>query len=150
MGNQRRKDFIMHPVSFRPKGQIEQEIRDRSGGEKSPSGILERDLERYYEALRRSLPAFTEEEATLLVRVLNGARHADPASIGYLWAEVADDHSEATLEFGKSDFSQRLRNLRYIECAAIVDAVERFWLGPYHQEGPIGPRLREVGLVKDA
>lgn len=127
----------MHPVSFRPKGQVEQDIKARVGGEKSPSSIAETAVCRYYEALRRAMPAFTEAEATLLVNVLNGSRHADPASIALLWAEVADD--DASL-------AQRLRGLSYIECAAVVDAVERFWVGPYHQ---IGPRLREVGLVRD-
>jgi hypothetical protein len=142
----------MHAVSFRPKGQIERDIQARSGdGEKSPSSVAETAVGRYFEALRRSLPTFTEAEATLLVSVLNGARHGDPVSIGYLWAEIADDHGEATLEFGESSdgvaFSQRLRALSFIECVAIVDAVERFWLGSYHQEGPIGPKLREVGLI---
>jgi hypothetical protein len=43
---------------------------------------------------------------------------------------------------------ERLHSMSYMELLAVVDAVERFWQGSYRQEGPIGPRLREVGLIK--
>ena len=104
------------------------------------SQVAKRDLRRYYEGLRRALPTFSEVEATLIVNALNGKRHADPESMSLLWAEVHEDDPI---------LAERMRSLSYIECTAIIDAVERFWLGPYHQEGPIGARLREVGLVKD-
>lgn len=129
-----------HPFSIRLSGQLASDVEVRADTPSEHPGVMRRDLGRYYEAMRRSLPVFIEAEATLLVNVLNGARHADPASIALLWAEIADEDPA---------LAERLRKLSYIECVAIVDTVERFWAGPYHKEGPMGPRLREVGLVKD-
>lgn len=129
-----------HPFSIRLSGQLASDVEKRVEQDSERPGVMRRDLGRYYEAIERAMPSFTEDEATLLVNALNGTRHADPAGIALLWAEVADDDPA---------LAQRLRRLSYIECAAVVDAVERFWIGPYHQEGPIGPRLREVGLVRD-
>lgn len=131
-------------ISIRPSGQLGIDVGARADQGASLSETARRDLGRYYESLRRSLPSFTEAEAELIVTALNGSRHRDPESIGLLWAEVANVNEEAT-----AFTEMMLRNLSYIECAAVVDAVERFWAGPYHKEGPIGPRLREVGLVRD-
>jgi hypothetical protein len=130
---------MSHPFSIRLSGQLASDVEARSDQVPERPSVMRRDLGRFYEALRRSMPPFTEAEATLLVNALNGTRHSDPASIALLWAEVADDDPA---------LADRLRKLSFIECAAIVDAVERFWQGPYHQDGAIASRLREVGLTR--
>ena len=130
---------MSHPFSIRLSGQLASDVEQRvDQGPERPS-VMRRDLGRYYEALRRALPTFTEAEAELLVADLNNAKHADPVSIVLIWAEVADTDPA---------LAEKLRKLSFIECNAIVDAVERFWQGSYHRDGPIGSRLRKVGLVK--
>jgi hypothetical protein len=126
-------------VQFYNSKALKECLKARSGDATPVSLVAQRDLERYYEALDRALPVLTEDEATMLVNALNGKWHADPVNIALLWAEVADDDPA---------LADRLRKMSFIECVAIVDAVERFWQGPYHQEESIASRLREVGLVR--
>ena len=101
-----------------------------------------RDLERYYGALRRSLPKFDESGATLLVSALNGVI-TTPETVSLLWATV-DDFAR---QYGKNaePLVARLRALRPFELLAVVDACERFWL---LTDGETAERLRAVGLVQ--
>jgi hypothetical protein len=101
------------------------------------SRVAAKVIDRYAEMVRREMPALSAAEATILVRSLNGRSFNDAEGLHRFWAEVEDE-----------DLASRLKALSYAECVAVIDAVERFWLGPYRQEGPIEARLREVGLVK--
>jgi hypothetical protein len=121
--------------------------RTRDGEEQATA--IPRDLGRYYEIMRRDLPVVSEAEASLLVDALNGARHVEPSTIALLWAEIADACEDGLAEKWGVDgaaFVARLRELDYAQCVAVVDAVERYWRGPYHVDD-VAARLREVGLI---
>lgn len=146
-------------IQFRAIDQMAQQLTTRSNvpeqaSESALKSILSetarRDLDRYYNTLVRSLPKFSVEEASLLLDALNGCI-SEPHSVQLLWANIADAVQEGYDKKWEVDgpaLVERLRKLSYAECMAVTDAVERFWYGPYRQEGPLEPRLREVGLVK--
>jgi hypothetical protein len=143
--------FQNFKVQFYDSGSLQSAIISRTSEERpvSISMVAKRDLERYYEVLRKSLPKFSVGEASLLVDALNGCQF-EPYSISMLWANVSDAVKEGygkKWEVDGSAFVERLRAFSYAECMATVDAVERFWSGPYRQEGPLEPRLRDMGLV---
>lgn len=113
-----------------------------------PEGIvLPRDLERYYEMLRRSLPKFSEEEARVLTAVVDPHKNSI-RDISRLRADVEDFLQEHGIE-GVTALVERLRSFSFAECVAIVDTIELYWKGAYYKDAEeVSRRLREVGLVK--
>lgn len=137
------------PVAFRPNSRLQTHIAERQELDRSTGLIAARDLERYYELLRRSLPIFTEAEAFLIVDACNGW-FIEPHSAPLLWAKV-DECIRRNGVNGEQNpngpaLVARLRTLTPFEQLAIADAVERFWNGD-HSNRAAG--LRRVGLVKD-
>lgn len=113
------------PVQFRP-GELEPELKKRSDG-RGLGSVAARDLERYYETLRRSMPPLSRSEAMALVDITNGTIW-DPFTISLLWAEV-DDAEGLGKKWGldQAAFVQKLRALTYAQAVAVVDGIERFW-----------------------
>lgn len=140
-------------IQFRAIDKLAEALEVRAEQGRPASLVAQRDLERYYETLRRSMPSLTVGEASLLADVCNGT-YWEPHTVTLLWANVADALDDPVAEkWGMSDayaqdFVQRLRRLSYAECMALVDALERFWIGPYHKEGDLPDRLRAAGLIK--
>lgn len=125
------------------KTDIEQRIE-----ETSESIVLPRDLERYYEILRRSLPVFTEAEARVLTAIIDSHKNSI-RDISRLRADVEDFLQEHRVENVDATLVERLRTFGFAEYAAIVDAVERYWIGAYHKDSEeVTKQLHEVGLVR--
>lgn len=139
-------------VKFRPgfESALETALKDRAEQQldSAYSQVARRDLGRYYTLLKRSLPTFSEPEALVIVGALKGSR-IDPEIIHRLYVDVDEELEDHPVEgINRGAFVARLRNLSRLECMAIADAAERFWLGEYHKSGDeVSQRLREVGLV---
>ena len=108
---------------------IEKQIMQRGDNR---SGIINRDLERYYTVLDRALRtvSLTENEALLIVDVLNGSI-LDTLSVRMLWAGVEDainlDKVDEKWGINGAALVEKLRSLGEIQCLAVVAAAERFW-----------------------
>lgn len=142
--------MLKQPLTFRA-GELEPALLARADNEdqRVVSEIARRDLTRYYQLLRMTLPTFAEGEASLLCDVLNGTR-LDEHTMTLLWAEISDALADGLAEKWEVDgpaLVARLRALTPAEAYAVVDACERFWRGPYRQDGPMIDQLRAVGLV---
>jgi hypothetical protein len=141
-------------IQFRAIGSLGDEIEQRysAGGSTyatSGSEIARRDLERYYDMLKRSLPRFSQGEAMLLCDVLNGVISM-AYSVPLLWAQVSDALQDGYAEKWEIDgpaLVEKLRKLTPFECMAVVDAVERVWNSPTYYIDNMEERLRKVGLV---
>lgn len=110
--------------------QVERRVDAVRGGF---SGTLSECLARYFEALRRARTelqaVFSGKELALLCDVLNGSL-MQSYSVPLLYAEVEDSLPDGYAEKWEVDgptLVERLRNLSYIQNAALVDAVERWW-----------------------
>jgi hypothetical protein len=118
----------------------------RSSSEQSRHATAQRDLDRYYTLLARSLPTFTEAEASLLMDALNGTI-AMPQTAHLLWAEIDDairlDRLDEKWGVDGQALHERLRALTPFQAMAILDAKERYWLHPNEPDA-----LQRVGLVK--
>jgi hypothetical protein len=123
-------------------------LEERTRHEQTTSEIAKRDLERYYDALRRALQAFSEPEASLIVDACK-AWLVEPHSAPLLWAEVDDairgDGLAVKWGVDGSALVARLRALTPFEALAVCDAAERFWR---HPEIPTEENLRRVALVR--
>lgn len=136
------------PVQFRP-GDLEPQLKKRADG--GPLGLVAaRDLRRYYEALRRSMPQLSTEEALALVDVANGTLW-DSVSAALIWAEVANVAGlGAKWHIDQDALVAKLRACSYIQQLAVVDGCERFWS---HHEGrhevDLMEALARCGLLGD-
>lgn len=135
------------PVAFRDK-RLQTELGDRARPGGSLGQVAGRDLERYYNLLRRELATveLTEREALLLCDALNGTL-LEPTTFSLLWAEVADAIQSDNLHIkwkivDEEAFVRRLRGWTPGQTTAVIDAVERFWRAPNESD-----RLQSVGLV---
>lgn len=129
-------------------GELAPELSARQRGEEAPGSVAKRDLARYYALLTRSLPAFSEAEASLLVDACNGWL-IEPHTAQLLWAEVADaislDSLDRKWDVDGPALVERLRRLTPFEALAACDAIERFWRGDYSDTAA---GLARVGLVR--
>ena len=131
-------------IAFRLSEELKQSLSERTEERQSQDSVAKRDLEAYYDELPYALPQFSEQDALLICGELNGAR-ISPETLHYLRRDVID----AAMEQNKQELAQRLQNLSRFEWRAIVDAVQRYWIGPYHKDSEMSAaRLREVGLVE--
>lgn len=126
------------------------DARAREGEGKS--GLIARDLERYYTLLQDELRTvqLSEAEAGLIMHAMMGTL-MEPMSYRMLWAEVADDArlNGAHEGFGLTqeqadDLAGRLREMTPGQIMAVVDAAERAW----RMEGDWREAVRRVGLVR--
>lgn len=115
--------------------ELELALDERVERQSDYSRIAKRDLNRYYLLLPYLLPRFSEQEAVLLVNALNGTR-LETERADKIWSEVEDEQ-----------LSAKLKAFSFPECMAVLDAVERFWKGPYCKDDTL-ERLKSVGLVK--
>lgn len=93
--------------------------------------IAKRDLTRYYLLLERSLATvkLTEAEASALCDAnnLSGLEESLPTSM--LWANVLDAHGLGEKWGIEADLLvSKLRSLSPLQSAAVMDAIERFWV----------------------
>jgi hypothetical protein len=141
-------------IQFWPRGGLRGalEARSRDDSRAALSSTAQRDAERYYHCLRKTLETveLTEPEASLLCDAINGIL-MEPHTMPLLWANVDD-----AVRFGGLDrkwhvdgpaLVERLRSLSYAQALAVVDAVERWWSGPFQQPDRTAS-LREVGLIR--
>lgn len=119
-------------ISLAPEivAQVEQRVDAARGGF---SGTTSECLARYFEALRRARailkPQFSGPELAFLCDILNGSL-MQAYSVPLLYAEAADALPEGYAEKCQVDGAAlvtKIRALSYVECAALVDAVERWW-----------------------
>lgn len=143
-------------IAFRVSGELEQELVARAAGRATggPSGVVRAEWLAWRELFRHATPTFGQEEATLLLDVLNGT-WLGPEQAHLLWASVEDARVPRALaaRYPGIDLDAlvaRLRALDRLQAIATVWAVERAWdlLG-----GPealtVSDALRHVGLVRE-
>ncbi len=125
---------------------LSHEIARRVDGRHSANDVARRDLERYYEVVRRALPTFGRQEALAILDATNGTAF-DATTVTLVWADV--DETEGLGEKWGVDHAAlvaRLRGLSYAECVALVDACERFW--SYGSDADTDLALEASGLVR--
>lgn len=103
-------------------------------GAANRSGVINRDLERYYEILRYGLQSLrdrlTDSEMAAILDNLNGCWMAETVSVRLIYANVEDGLDEGLAEKWQIDgpeLVRKLKNLSFAESCALVDAVERWW-----------------------
>lgn len=131
-------------IQFRSSDMLDRNLTCRTDGGSSVHSVAKRDLEAYYDELVHALPSFSESDALFIVDVLNGAR-ISPDVLHYLRRDVIDEARES----GNVDLVERLKVLSRFEWRAVVDAVQRYWIGPYWQDDALR-RLRQIGLVGES
>jgi hypothetical protein len=137
-------------ITFRISKATLKALEARAEKERSADSVAKFLLEACLETLPRSLPTFSESEALYICNALNGSS-IRPDTLRSLRIDILDD----LLEIHRDDFDAqhlrlRLYNLPHFEWVAVVDAVQRYWMGEYHKDAETSKkRLREVGLVKD-
>lgn len=134
-------------VNFRLTGRMEDDLNNRTGGEAgSRHAVAKRDLERYYELLRRELRtvSLSREEVMLLLDVSNGTLW-QPFSIPLLWAEVEDSLEDGLAEKWGVDgpaLVERLKAFTPGQAFAVVDALERVRAGNDLAGNDLAARIR--------
>lgn len=105
-------------------------------GEANRSGVISRDLERYYESLKRARAdlrkKFSGAEVSAIVENLKGVWMGEPVSISLLiWATVADaidlNRLDKRWKIDGKALVEKIRSLSFIEICALADAAERHW-----------------------
>jgi hypothetical protein len=134
------------PVAFRNKA-LEQQLATRTGGGQSSAGTVSvRDLERYYAALRMALATvrLEQNEALLLADAANGTIWTEhDIRLLFTLAEDAPGHLATKWNVDTQALASKLKALTQMQCLAVVDALERFWL---LSKGELEERLEFVGL----
>lgn len=103
-------------------------------GEANRSGVIDRDLTRYYEVLKYGRQSLREKlstaEVSAILDNLNGVWLSEPLSIRLIYANFADGLEEGLAEKWKIDgpaLVEKLKNLSFAESCALADAAERWW-----------------------
>lgn len=136
-------DFSKYPnVNFRVSGGLANQLTQRG---ENINSIAKRDLGRYYEVLAAHLPTFSVQEALLLCDALNGVI-ARPGSL-YINIAASEALASGKWNIDRSAFLARLDGLTYVECQAVIDAVERAWYGPGYNVD-LRKRVLLVGLAR--
>lgn len=135
------------PIQFR-NVDLEPQLSARATHGQGLGAVASRDLERYYEALKRSLPTFERSEALAIMDVCNGTLW-ESWSVPLLWASV-DDSEGLGQKWGidQPALVARLRQMTYAEALAVVDAAERFWNHGGGYQIDTDAALVASGLVK--
>lgn len=103
-------------------------------GAANRSGVINRDLERYYETLKYGRQSLRDRlstgEVSAILDNLNGCWLAEPVSIRLIYANVADGLDDGLAEKWNIDgpaLVRKLKNLSFAELCALADAAERWW-----------------------
>lgn len=103
-------------------------------GAANRSGVINRDMERYYEILkygRQSLrDRLSTAEISAILDNLNGCWLTEPVSIRLIYANVADGLDDGLAEKWKiagPALVEKLKSLSFAESCALADAAERWW-----------------------
>lgn len=123
-------------------------------GAANRSGVINRDLDRYYEILRYGRQSLrdklSEAEVSAILDNLNGVWLAEPVSIRLIYANVADGiELEGLDQKWKIDgpaLIEKLRSLSFAESCALADAAERWWNRVANGDQPkFSEALQEIG-----
>lgn len=104
-------------------------------GEANRSGVISRDLDRYYDALKRARvelrKKLSEAEIAAIIDNLNGVWMAETVSITLLYANIEDaielEELDKKWKIDGLALVEKLRSMSFIELCALTDAVERWW-----------------------
>jgi hypothetical protein len=137
-------------VQFRAAGTLETNLQHRTPTGKPVGEIARRDLVRYYNLLRLSLPKFTLNEAMLMVEGLDIHSFA-PEDINRLWIHINNAIQVHGLDKkwqvdGKA-LVEKLHNLTMIEYVAVWDAIELVMCNPTPSIAELKERVKQVGLA---
>lgn len=146
-------------INFRAPEEWLAPVRERLEHEDQPeSSVIRRDVARYYAVLRmelaRGLP-FSAAEIALICDALNGYAFLEGEdyefSLRAWWAEIADGIRLNRLDrkwnvTDRAGLVERCRNLSPGASAALLDAVQRWWIREGEEGESIEDSLRAVGL----
>ncbi|MGQ0524029.1 MAG: hypothetical protein ACT4P8_10260 [Betaproteobacteria bacterium] len=128
------------PISLR-LGDLATEV-DRRRGSETASGIIRRDLKRYYEACEAALRRFSFDyfEARTLVDQLSYTK-LDGEAARFVWAELDEKirrskwHAENKDDYDRAmALVEQLRGMTVFEGLAIIDAID-IYNRTYHENG---------------
>jgi hypothetical protein len=113
-------------------------------GEANRSGVISRDLDRYYESLKRVRAELrkklSDAEMSAILDNLNGVWMAEPVSINLLYANVEDgiklEGLDKKWKIDGPALIEKLRSMSFIELCAITDAAEKWWTRVANGEQP--------------
>jgi hypothetical protein len=120
-----------HETSLGPR--VNAELTRRFGI--APGDVFNRDLGRYYEALRQARAALRQQfdtpEISAILDTLNGHWFAEPESVAWIPAEVEDaiglNDLDRKWQVDADELLRKLGSLSFMESCALADAAERFW-----------------------
>lgn len=124
-------------VEFRA-GELESELSPRTGEDSSLGLTAKRDLERYYEILRRDLPSLATNEWCYLLDLLNGhlARPDDMHLLRYVVLEEGEYGLGEKWGVDPEALAEKLRGLPYSSYVGIHDVAERYWQAVARGDAP--------------
>lgn len=97
------------------------------------SGTIGRQLERYFDLLRRNRSGlramFADNESGLILDALNGILFTDPMGVLFSPEEIIESLPDLAEKWSVAPeaLTRTLRLLSPADCFALVDAVERWW-----------------------
>lgn len=146
MADDKKRDYPR--VEFRVQNKrMKKLLNERVGRfDTSTNTVARRDLRRYNTLLDTARPAFTQNQAMLLVDVFNDTLFEPiDMSLTTLWASL-EDAADTYFEkhnVEKEAFVKHVRGLNEAEVLATIDAVERYRNGTGE-----GITVADVGLCK--
>lgn len=154
-------------IQFRAIDDMAKDIESRTqlyGGDEAErqkdrilSETVRRDLERFYKAIPSTLHAINLSlpEAMLIIDSLNGylmTPELPQLMVHNVRDSIEMDGLDKKWNVDAQALMQKLGQLTPIECLAITDAVERWWINPtYHidqEEETYEQRCIRVGLIR--
>lgn len=145
-------------VQFRAAPDLHEKVRARKQLEEADGEVVRRDIQRYYAVIDAELQRLrlTAEEAGLICDALNGyaSLAEDPDIARRSWWINVEDHislNDADKKWGVSDPAVLVAKLRALSpgaSAAVLDAVERWWLRDGPEGETIPESLQAVGLIR--
>lgn len=105
----------------------------QAGGRTNRSGVIDRDLARYYETLKNARHhlrvLFSDAEIGALLDNLNGVWLTEPMAVRSIPLNVVDGGAELARKWqiDHLSFTNKVSSLHFAHLCALADAAERYW-----------------------
>lgn len=135
------------------KDEIVKRSKEPASSSDALSSIAERDLNRYYKLLRQAqIPVFSENELMLMIDAFNGclidfAIAPSSTLILNIQDAIAIDNLSEKWEVDADFLLTKLKSLNDLQCAYLLDGIERFWSGETYKIEDNSEALKATGLI---